>query len=247
MQQPPPQPPINNNVPSWANPAGGLRAQAVQQEPNTTVQQHEEELFSPYSTLNEPVMETIMRDVHAVAAKLKVVMKPLDKPPVWAAYAQLAQEDETEELSENDKYILQQLKDWDLWGPLVLCLALGIILSFRAPKDQKDIVFAAVFCSVWIGGTVVTMNVQLLGGTISFFQSLCVLGYSIFPLVMAAAVLLILPWAWLGLLVVGVAFLWATRTAAFFISIYIKPERRFLALYPVFFFYTFMAWLIFLF
>lgn len=40
---------------------------------------HESALFQPYSTLDEPVMETIMRDVRAVYAKLKVVMLPLDK------------------------------------------------------------------------------------------------------------------------------------------------------------------------
>ena len=40
---------------------------------------HEEALFQPYSTLDEPVLETIMRDVRAVASKLKVVMLPLDR------------------------------------------------------------------------------------------------------------------------------------------------------------------------
>ena len=36
-------------------------------------------LLKPYSTLDEPVIETIMRDVKAVGAKLKVVLLPLDK------------------------------------------------------------------------------------------------------------------------------------------------------------------------
>ena len=40
---------------------------------------HQEALFQPYSTLDEPVMDTIMRDVRAVASKLKVVMLPLDR------------------------------------------------------------------------------------------------------------------------------------------------------------------------
>ena len=251
--------PINNQAPAWANPAGGLRGQGQQQQQqpgglpaSTTVQQHEEELFSAYSTLDEPVMDTILRDVNAVGAKLRVVMKPLDRPPIWS-YSAVSQESsnpdatDQEQLSENDRQILQQLKDWDLWGPLVLCLALGIILSWRAPRDQTALVFASVFCSVWVGGTVVTINAQLLGGTISFFQSLCVLGYSVFPLVCSAILMIVLPFAWLQLIAVIAGFLWAVRTASFFISIYVKPERRLLALYPVFFFYTFLAWIIFLF
>ena len=40
---------------------------------------HQEALFQPYSTLDEPVLETIMRDVRAVVSKLKVVMLPLDR------------------------------------------------------------------------------------------------------------------------------------------------------------------------
>ena len=36
-----------------------------------------DELLRPVSTLDEPVMETIMRDVRAVGAKLKAVLIPL--------------------------------------------------------------------------------------------------------------------------------------------------------------------------
>jgi CHASE2 domain-containing sensor protein len=38
----------------------------------------------------------------------------------------------------------------------------------------------------------VTLNGQLLGGRLSFFQSVCVLGYSIFPLVVISYVNIIL-------------------------------------------------------
>jgi hypothetical protein len=36
--------------------------------------------------------------------------------------------------------------------------------------------FAEVFVIVWLGSLVVTLNTKLLGGHISFFQSVCVLG-----------------------------------------------------------------------
>jgi hypothetical protein len=266
--------------PNWANATHSqqpqMQTQVVQQQ---VVQQHEEELFGAYSTLDEPVMETIMRDVHAVASKLKIVLQPLDRSAIlgYAGYSGVSQQvtqqqdgaDENApveqpvdpqqqqssgiaELSESDRKVINQLKDWDLWGPLIVCLFLAVTLSFKAPTDQASLVFAAVFCAVWVGGTVVTINAQLLGGSISFFQSLCVLGYCIFPLALAAFIigclkLVFNTWLWLDFIFVAIGFLWATRASSIFIGLYVKRERRLLALYPVFFFYTFLGWMILLF
>lgn len=230
------------------------------------------EFFRPYSTLNEPVSETIMRDVRAVYTKLKIVLRPLDRRLNFSPmYSMVASSDpdqqnaanqpapnagatpsSTDHLSENDRKVINELKDWDLWGPLILCLVLGVVLSFKAPTDQAAIVFASVFVTAWAGSTIVTLNAQLLGGTISFFQSLCVLGYSTFPLTLAATAIGVLrmfvhTWMWVDLMFVSVGYLWAIRTSSVFMSLYVKPERSFLALYPVFLFYLFMSWLILLF
>merc|ERR550532_2496667 len=87
--------------------------------------------------------------------------------------------------SENEA--THRLKDWDLWGPLMLCLALGMILAAEAPtSDQASYAFADVFVIVWVGSAVVTLNALLLQGKVSFFQTVCVLGYCLFPLVVAA-------------------------------------------------------------
>ena len=235
----------------------------------TSADQHMAELFRPYSTLDEPVRETIMRDVRAVYAKLKIVLRPLDRrlnlSPVYSMVAgadpdtangtgaaAAAATTTSDQISENDRQVINELKDWDLWGPLILCLVLGVVLSFKAPTDQAAIVFASVFVTVWAGSTIVTINAQLLGGTISFFQSLCVLGYSNFPLTLSATAIGVLrmfvhTWMFIDLIIISVGFLWAIRTSSVFMSLYVKPERRVLALYPVFFFYIFMSWLILLF
>ena len=84
----------------------------------------------------------------------------------------------------------------DLWGPLLVCLLLSTVLSMTAPGDSSSLVFATVFVIVWLGAAVVTVNAQLLGGTISFFQSVCILGYCVFPLTLAALVSLILKLMW---------------------------------------------------
>lgn len=256
-----------SSPPPAASPDGVMR----------TVEQHETELFSPYCTLNEPVRETILRDVTAVASKLKIVMLPMPPsayaiPFRYSVVASRSHHDDDEEeengvgptpgiatptpppppasdLSEQDRKVIQSLKDWDLWGPLVLCLFLAVLLSLKAPTNQSSLVFAAVFCSICAGGSVITVNAQLLGGSISFFQSLCVIGYSMFPLVIAAFCIGVFKiflntWWWFDLIFIVIGYLWSVRVTSIFLGLYIKPERRFLALYPVFFFYTFMGWLI---
>lgn len=91
-------------------------------------------------------------------------------------------------------YFLDSLGD--LWGPLLIGLLLSTILSLTAPGDSASLVFATVFVIVWLGAAVVTVNAQLLGGTISFFQSLCILGYCVFPLTLAAFASLIMKLIW---------------------------------------------------
>ncbi len=55
------------------------------------------------------------------------------------------------------------LRNWDLWGPLVFCLLLSLLLSLKM-GDQKSYVFSGVFAMVWIGEAVVTLQIKLLGG-----------------------------------------------------------------------------------
>mmetsp|Transcript_13330 Transcript_13330/g.15283 ORF Transcript_13330/g.15283 Transcript_13330/m.15283 type:complete len:252 (+) Transcript_13330:81-836(+) len=248
-------PPINNNsgAPAWANPTSSNLNNSIiisDEEVNNV-------LLEPYSTLDEPVLETILRDIRAVGLKLRIVMLPLDKNTSPFEYVGLSlQEPETsnepEEIGENQKKVIDSLKDWDLWGPLLVCLTLSVILSFKAPTNESAMVFASVFCLVWFGSIVVTINAQLLGGTISFFQSVCVLGYCVFPMTIAAFIIGILrltplSFIWFDMLWLVLGFLWATRASSVFIASYIPKERRLLAVYPVLFFYIFLAWIILLF
>ncbi|KAL9182183.1 hypothetical protein ACHAXT_012835 [Thalassiosira profunda] len=209
-----------------------------------------DELLAPVSTLDEPVKETIMRDVRAVGAKLRAVLIPIDRTRPFG-YVDVLQE---EEVSPNDgqRNVLNQLRDWDLWGPLFICLSLALILSSKAPAHQTSRVFTTVFVVMWAGSIVVTVNAQLLGANMSIFQSLCVLGYCVFPLTVAALIIAILRFTWFGtlwldLIWLALGFLWATRVSSIFVGQFVKRERRLLALYPVFFFYLLLGWLILLF
>ena len=77
------------------------------------------------------------------------------------------------------------LYDWDLWGPLILCMLLATLLSgpeYLSSGDVSGPSFVHVFVLVWSGAAAVTLNTILLGGTLSFFQCLCALGYCLLPL-----------------------------------------------------------------
>ena len=92
-------------------------------------------------------------------------------------------------------------------------------------------VFSSVFVIVWFGAFIVTLNAQLLGGTISFFQSVCVLGYCVAPLTLAAGTITVLRISSVRILVVdlilvGIGFLWATKASTVFIRQFINLFHR---------------------
>lgn len=74
-----------------------------------------------FSTLDEPVKETILRDVRAVGKKFIHVLYP--------------------------KRSSALLRDWDLWGPLLLCVTLALLLQGGAADsdNQGGPQFAEVF------------------------------------------------------------------------------------------------------
>ncbi|VDL80127.1 unnamed protein product [Nippostrongylus brasiliensis] len=189
-------------------------------------------------TLDEPVWDTVRRDLRTVTLKFGHVIFP-----------------------SSDRQ--QLLKDWDLWGPLFICVGISLLLQHNA-TDGSAPQFTQVFAITFFGSIVVTMNIKLLGGQISFFQSLCVIGYCLLPPFVAALVcstvlhgkLFVLR---LGLTAVG--FCWSTyaiiydlafcRTnsanvaAAMGFLAGCQPEKkRFLVLYPIFLFYFVVSWMI---
>merc|ERR1712136_71523 len=126
----------NMNIPSINRPANG-------------------EGVPEFNTLDEPIRQTIIRDLKAVGDKFVHVLYPRQHTNL--------------------------LTEWDLWGPLILCTFMALLLqeSYSAGNTSNDggPEFAEVFVIVWVGAMVVTVNTKLLGGTISFFQSVCVPGY----------------------------------------------------------------------
>ena len=171
------------------------------------------------STLDEPVMDTIMRDLRAIAKKLLLVVLPCVSGE-------------------------KELRDWDLWGPLLLCLVLALTLGSGAQESQSGLVFAAVFVLVWVGSGVVTLNAAFLGAKVSFFQTVCVMGYCLAPMCVGALVNHVLTGFFIAkLFVATVAFCWSTFASLRFFRGTIKEERESLVIFPLALFYFFMAWM----
>lgn len=104
--------------------------------------------------------------------------------------------------------------------------------------------FSGVFVLMWAGAAVVTLNAQLLGGSVSFFQSVCVLGYCLFPLVIAALVGIFLRAGIFRLIMVVAGWVWATRASVVFMQSLLPASKRALAIYPVGLFYLVWAWMV---
>ncbi|KAJ8298151.1 hypothetical protein KUTeg_024682 [Tegillarca granosa] len=181
------------------------------------------------STLDEPVRETIMRDVKAVGTKFWHVLYP--------------------------KQSSSLLKEWDLWGPLILCVFLAMMLQGSTEELNKmrdgGPQFAEVFVIYWVGAVIVTLNIKLLGGNISFFQSICVLGYCVCPLAISLIICRIILIASqttalfvVRFIIVVIAFGWSTFASTAFLTDCHPPNRKALAIYPIFLFYFVISWLI---
>ncbi|KAK2726500.1 hypothetical protein QYM36_000816 [Artemia franciscana] len=153
-----------------------------------------------FNTLDEPIKNTIMRDLGAAGQKFKYVLFPKQKQTL--------------------------LKEWDLWGPFMLCTYMAMMLQKSADNSgnasESGPEFAEVFLIVCLGAIVVTLNSSLLGGKISFFQSVCVLGYCLLPCVIALTVCFVILFAeqtsflfFLRFIVTLLGFAWAVYGKVF--------------------------------
>jgi len=179
------------------------------------------------TTLDEPVSETIARDGRRILTKLFHVLIPRT-------------------FSHKSKGV-EALRDWDLWGPLIICLLLSVFLYYpviQTKQDTSSIIFAASFVIIWLGSGIITVNAVLLGGNISFFQSVSIVGYCVFPLMVAGFICKVIPLLPARLIIVAVAFAWSIISSIGFFAGVVPPHRKILAMYPVFLFYIIISWMI---
>ncbi|KAL8775357.1 MAG: hypothetical protein Q9209_000365 [Squamulea sp. 1 TL-2023] len=175
-----PTEPSSDRAPLTGNIQSSSRNPLPQSYLNSTIPG--EDRRAPQNTIDESVWDTLSRDVLAVWEKMRQVLWP---KYLLGGFLQRGGGLGGAERAEGDSLaggfrgiagrwpdadvVLQGgmsegLRDWDLWGPLIFCLLLSLLLSMTASGEQKTVVFSGVFALVWVGEAVVTAQIKLLGG-----------------------------------------------------------------------------------
>lgn len=173
-------------------------------------------------TLDEAVCITISRDVNLIFNKLKYVINPF--------------------ISKQKKY--SQIRQWDLWGPLILNLILAFTLTLNT--KEKGQITSLIFIIFWLGGSIIYLNNHFLGVKASIFQLFCLLGYCLFPLNIAAIIVTLINLNDIIRLIIVIFFcIWAIYSSGDYLKAITTQEQRYLVLYPCILFYVYISWFVF--
>ena len=166
------------------------------------------------STLDEPIKTTLKRDLLIIATKVKYVIIP--------------------KMTERK---IEELYNWDLWGPLIFCFLYSIALS-TGNNNSETSIFVLVFAIFWIGGFIITFNEKFLGAQIGICQVLSLLGYGMFPTTVAGVVIGFckITNIFVKLVLVLVGLVWSVFASVGFFSNLVEPDKKLLAVFPVFLF-----------
>ena len=194
----------------------------VLQVPSTIEIKGEDKFAVISNTLDEAIITTILRDLSLIYTKLKFVVIPYG-------------------VSKDKKTF--HIKQWDLWGPLILNLLLACTLALNSKEKSQMIIL--VFGIFWLGGYILYLNANFLGVKTSIFQFFCLLGYCLFPLdISAIFVTLFNPNAIMRLFIVGIMCGWSIYSSSDYLKNLTNPEQRYLVLYPCILFYLYISWFI---
>jgi hypothetical protein len=173
-------------------------------------------------TLDESVYATISRDFSMIYNKLKYVINPF--------------------ISREMKY--NHIRQWDLWGPLLLNLILASTLALNT--KEKGQITSLIFIIFWLGGVAIYLNNYFLEVKASIFQIFCLLGYCLFPLNIAAIIVTIInSYDIIRLIVVGFTCFWSIYSSSDYLKAITTQDKRYLVLYPCILFYLYISWFIF--
>jgi hypothetical protein len=198
-----------------ASNSSGINNNNTTNENENNENHHEnKKVSSDVETLDEPIIDTFKRDLLRICYKLKNVIIP--------------------SLNARKK---EELQNWDLWGPLLFCLLLATALSTSKSDTGKG--FLYVFIIVWIGSIILTFNCQFLGAKIGICQMSCLLGYCLFPITLAAIIIALFKTTKAGIkvLITGICCVWSCFSSIGFISSLVSPNKKMIAVFPIFLFY----------
>lgn len=234
---------------------------------NTTIKERQ---YTGGDTLDEPVLETLKRDLCQIGRRLAIVVWPMQlsklamkqqlkfvdfatsngiQVPQLLMSRRVSVSDDDNERGvgiSSSESIGQDNLEWDLWGPLIFSLGFSVILGLSATKNQTNLVFSGSFSFIWFFFFVIGLNIQLLGGSISFLSAISAAGYSMFPILVGELICsLVLKWKLMRLILMAVLNAWSIYVGIMSLRCSgVLPGRVFLATYPVGLMYTLLSWLV---
>lgn len=99
------------------------------------------QLSEDYNQLDEPILDTLLRDLNSIVQKIKIVSFPLSSYDIHKVV----------------------MRGWDLWGPLLLCTFLAFGLHHYDGRDSySGLNFSDIFVMLWFGSYMISLNFRLL-------------------------------------------------------------------------------------
>jgi hypothetical protein len=139
----------------------------------------------------------------------------------------------------------------DFWGPLLIVLAYALISVYGQLKVRSshtypiDIIVnmkvVSWILTIWIiGSMIIFILTRVLGGEVTYSQTLGIIGYSLLPLLIGAPfVSLIGHNSWLAFIFKGVVVFWASYSAGSLLAQEELSNKKPLILYPTFLLYVY--------
>ena len=185
--------------------------------PNIEINKENQDTSISKMTLDEPVLTSLKRDLFLIYNKLKHVITP-----------------------RFSSHKIEELYNWDLWGPLIFCFLLAISLS---NDNNESSTFVLIFSIFWIGGLIITFNGQFLGANIGICQMICLLGYCSFPITLSGIIIGFfgVKRSWIKCFLVFFTFLWSCLASVGFINALVSRDKELITLIPIILFFTTLA------
>lgn len=229
--------------------------------------------FTGGNTLDESVLTTLHRDLATIGDKLLSILWPLRLRTSLLAVKKISDRfsgnggDVEDSIGDegaapmsvsSDDYSTEtmgKIRDWDLWGPLVINLAFSLIITYLQTRSlntsggsndnsinsTSSQTFSAAFTLIWASLAVLSINIQLLSPVqqklengsmtngvigLSFFQCVSLLSYALFPVVLGGMLSIFIPYKFVRMIINMIMLFWSLLCTWLIMAIASNCKKR---------------------
>lgn len=214
--------------------------------------------FTGGNTLDESVLTTLHRDLATIGDKVYSILWPMRLKNSLIAVKKMSGlhvgdvedsitggGDVGSAIDEYSSETMRKIRDWDLWGPLVINLLISLVITYMQSRDLEDnsssSTFSAAFTLIWASLAILTVNIQLLspvqqklenGGMsdgvigLSFFQCVSLLSYAMFPILLGGVISIFVPFRLIKMIINLAMLAWSLLCTWLIIAIVSNCKKR---------------------